>query len=422
MVKPIGASNLTIQVQERNGKTTTPALSPPETQDPFNPITVSTSFAISTGGTIQVVPSTRNNVTAVSAFASLILSRDDDLGLTGGTLIAYAGQGSPPIVAPPNTPTGTDLCTIESNQSAVSHRQGCRGLYIAPKFTAPGTCPANLAEGDSHWKYVIAHEFGHVIQDNFGVFMNTKYVPTVSGRPAECRCDHVLVANQWHCMQSLQRASDSQIEAFAHFYAASVWNSPANTGCSFAYYKEFLVKERPSLPDGDFRSVIAPPENTTANTLAFDSLCVNGTALPPGNGGASSYFSILPPMLVDCSGTEGTRDPRRFVNYRTQAGCWPATQPADYSTEFDWLKFYFNLSRSGDSSARVSMTDLLNLYKAVCPPPAPNTLAHCVGSDIPQLSTPGWDEMNAAAQVRTSPHQATAFRAAGQRYGVNGNL
>jgi hypothetical protein len=292
MVKPMGAQAITMNVQERSG-TVAPTMSPPETQNPNAPLTVSSTFSIASGGTTRVVPTTRNNVTAVSAFASALLSRDDDLGLKAGTsMTAFAGQGCPA--------GGDNSCapTTETNASCAS--PSCPKLYVAPNFTAPGTCPSTISNGDSHWKYVVAHEFGHVIQQNFGVSIGATYIPTIANRPAICRCDHVLVANQKHCMQSTERANDAQLEGFAQFYAASVWNSPASSRCAFAYYKEFLVQERPNLPDNAFNFVTEPFENRNPD---LNSLCSKGQSLPPG-GGANSFYSILPPMFVDCAGTE----------------------------------------------------------------------------------------------------------------------
>jgi hypothetical protein len=413
------AGPLVVNVQERLNATAPPG-SIVETAAPTQPITVSTQFSITAPGTITVTPTTQNSVTAVSAFVSTILARSSqpggDVGLKPGTINVFSGQACPG--------SETSGCGASDDRLGTSCAVGggCNQLFISQGFNQNGTtCPANIGIGGSHWKFVIAHEFGHIIQANFGVSIAAKYTPTPGGRPAVCRCDHVLVSNQEHCMQSIQRASDSQLEGFAQFYAANTWNSPQRTACTFEYYKEFLVSQQPNLPAGDFNFVQVPPENANPDDLT--AMCARGAALPPGTAGdPNSFFSILPPMAIDCFGNPAAVDPRAFVNYRSQAGCWTTPSAADFTTEFDWLKFYMNLNRS-PAPATIGMTALLQIYGSICnvttpcgPTNGPN------GTELPPEATPAWTDLQAAATTQLTSDQAKAFQNAGKTFGVDNNL
>jgi hypothetical protein len=90
-------------------------------------------------------------------------------------------------------------------------------LFIAPPLTSSNTCPASVVCGDDHWKFIIAHEFGHVVQVASNARPPVLYNPQVPERPPICRCDHVTVANAKHCKQDTQRWNDAQVEGFAHF-------------------------------------------------------------------------------------------------------------------------------------------------------------------------------------------------------------
>lgn len=99
---------------------------------------------------------------------------------------------------------------------------------------------------NSQYKYVVAHEFGHVIASgNFGTAFwydgsdNTQ--PNTPNSQPLCRCDAVVEGNQKHCLQSKEYESYAINEGFAHFIAARTFNDPVQADCSFAYYKSFLV-------------------------------------------------------------------------------------------------------------------------------------------------------------------------------------
>ena len=109
------------------------------------------------------------------------------------------------------------------------------------------------------------------------------------------------------------------------------------------------------------------------------------------------------------------RDPAiigvRESDYRTQAGCWPVGLASDYTNEFDWMKFYMNLTRNPQAIAAVTMTQLLNLYASLC-----NSTNPC-SSDAP-----AWDTVRAQAVATYTGDQATAFANFGIKYGVDRNL
>ncbi|MCH9680869.1 MAG: hypothetical protein K0V04_05500, partial [Deltaproteobacteria bacterium] len=125
----------------------------------------------------------------------------------------------------------------------------CAGSSIK---TGPYTNPDNSA-GDLRWKFILAHEFGHVMQGKAMGGLSNPYCFTPQGTvtydcaapnladhpnaPASCSCDHVSGSNGLHCLQSWEHVSAAQIEGFAQFYAARVWNDPGS-GCLFRYYKQ----------------------------------------------------------------------------------------------------------------------------------------------------------------------------------------
>lgn len=166
-------------------------------------------------------------------------------------------------------------------------------------------------QGDhnSQWKYVIAHEFGHVQQRATMGMPRSDYDEFAPAEPA-CRCDHVVSANKKHCMQSLEEAGVAQIEGWAQFYAAKAFNNPYENDCTHVYYKEYLYldKEFPS--------------------------------------------THTPPVPRDCRGMV-----RWHYNY-----CWHPGQ--DVSTEHDWMNFLW--SANTVSSSKSSMDDLATIFRTAC--------------------------------------------------------
>ncbi len=67
-------------------------------------------------------------------------------------------------------------------------------------FVGPAT--AGLPP-QSQSKFIVAHEFGHVLQFVAAGNAGGEGYPIINGLPDACECRHVTVANQLHCLQSL---------------------------------------------------------------------------------------------------------------------------------------------------------------------------------------------------------------------------
>lgn len=160
--------------------------------------------------------------------------------------------------------------------------------------------------GVLQYKYVIAHEAGHIAMGHGGGWPRNDY-EYIGGSTAACRCDHVTGANQLHCMQSVEYASAAQVEGFAHFIAASLFNEGSGSDCHFNYYKEFREDD--------------------------------GTVVPP-------------PYSVDCRNPVKWRD--------SHPGCffWNA------GTEYDWMQFYWNVHNVGINTSTID--DLFAIYRYAC--------------------------------------------------------
>src|SRR4029079_4258089 len=132
--------------------------------------------------------------------------------------------------------------------------------------------PDNSA-GDLRWKFILAHEFGHVMQRNAMGTLWNPYCFTPDGgvttdcaapnladhpqAPDSCSCDHVSGANGLHCLQSLEYTPTAQLEGYAQFFSARVWNDADNT-CLFRYYTQFR---------NDHATVSPPPFNASCSTF-----------------------------------------------------------------------------------------------------------------------------------------------------------
>ena len=90
------------------------------------------------------------------------------------------------------------------------------------------------------WKFVIAHEIGHLILAKFNASPNRTAAEAYKADVAEsfCRCDHILEADDKdHCIQSREYLADAQAEGLAHMIAANTWNPLDENECKFVYYK-----------------------------------------------------------------------------------------------------------------------------------------------------------------------------------------
>jgi len=199
----------------------------------------------------------------------------------GSTVTVFAGDGC-------NSPgLATDSCASGSI------------LFVGP--ATAGLPP------QSQWKFIVAHEFGHVLQAVAAADARGEGYPIINGLPDVCECRHVTVANQYHCLQSLEQPGDVRKEGFAQFIAARTFNDVTDPNPTFVYYKEFLVPT-----------------------------CPAGATCTPFNGG----FSQFPPVGMSAS------RPALWRN-RNCAGT------PSLATEFDWMNFYWNVTLPAPNSVSV---------------------------------------------------------------------
>jgi hypothetical protein len=244
------------------------------------------------------------------------------------------------------------------NQNGVPASDACAGTSVKTgPYTKPDGSPGGL-----RWKFILAHEIGHVMQDKAMGQLWNPYCFTPTGAaatqcvepntpdhpdaPASCSCDHVSGSNGLHCLQSFERTSAAQLEGFAQFFAARVWNNTDNT-CLFRYYKQFRED------DGD---VLQPPVNTSCSS---------------------------------------------YVNWRDNH-CYSSWG----GTEYDWLQFMWNLAIG---SYKYSMHDIYEVYRGAC------TDGYC------NSESPGWAALEASAAALFGQNSAKhlKFVNAGDAAGVD---
>jgi hypothetical protein len=239
---------------------------------------------------------------------------------SGFTILSGLGCGASPGIPPTDACAGTSLKT---------------GPYTNPDNTP----------GDLRWKFILAHEFGHVMQGKAMGSLSNPYCFTTGGgstfdcaapnlpdhpqAPASCACAFVTGSNALHCLQSYENGPAAQIEGFAQFFAARVWNNP-DASCLFRYYKQFRE---------DNGTVVQPPVNKACAT---------------------------------------------WVNWRDNHcyGSWGGT-------EYDWMVFLWNLHAVG--SYKFSMHDIFEVYRGAC------TDEFC------NSEGPNWAALEASAEAYFGP-------------------
>jgi hypothetical protein len=113
-------------------------------------------------------------------------------------------------------------------------------------------------------KFVLGHEIGHM-QQNWSTGSTAVRYPGQDGitTQAGCKCDKVVSANQFHCLNSREYLSTAQSEGWGHFFSSKVMNDlTAPTTSSFTYYKELWT----DAVDGAGTHVVkVPPFETAVN-------------------------------------------------------------------------------------------------------------------------------------------------------------
>src|SRR5262249_21724121 len=134
-------------------------------------------------------------------------TNDHTMNVSGGVARMYGGTDN-------LVPTGTHTTFFDKS---------CPGLNPPPDSCLSGDVLIGPGSGSgpaqSMAKFLVAHEHGHFAQGNrFGI-SGFSY-SAVNDPLAACRCDHVVSANQLHCIQSLEQYAAAFIEGYAHFYAS----------------------------------------------------------------------------------------------------------------------------------------------------------------------------------------------------------
>lgn len=326
----------------------------------------------------------QNATTRASAVLSHIFGReaktDGGLGVQNA-LITRRAEGDDRVEIQVDT-----FCCLDDagrgfdcNDARVTKRTSCRSggrLLLEPDG-------ANIS--GTRFKYVVAHEFGHFIQGNAQGLMAQDYnAPGLSGRGARCECAVVPGDENLHCLQSLEEPNAAQIEGFAQYYAAKVWNDDTQNDCTFVYYKNF----------GD----------TTCWPGVTD--CVNDAA--------SGLINNKPPMPVSCV------QPVRWRNTNC-LGASPSDALLASGTEFDWLEFLYGIGQNATPAARWSMQDVFNAYVVACGDNTPANAQRCTGGNVSWAgSTTAKSLRDGAAGLKGASSAATlAFQAAGNTFGIS---
>jgi hypothetical protein len=271
------------------------------------------------------------------------------------------------VLRAPDTAIVPGTYTVHANDACPSEK------LLTSSCETPGDFAAFVRSDNNPWKYVVAHELGHLIQDEAMGSLKADYTfckdPSVTscsppdvlndppGTPPLCGCDQVEPSDgsPVHCLQSLERSTSAQLEGFAHFVASKVWNTQDESECVFDYYKHFL-----------------------------DVACPPGAECVPFNG----LQKISPPLPRSC---------KQPVRWRNNHCAMP-----QFATEFDWMGFLWNLNTSGAN--RLSMGDIYNIYRQTCHDAAGNPAdchdqlglcsivpANCANNAVDWAGTRGFD-------------------------------
>lgn len=288
--------------------------------------TLVTSYKIGWTGppsdTIDLTPSRVDQATSVAAVMTQPAAVVADAELVPGTYPIHADQRCP-------GPEEYEACVTDGI------------VYIGANHD--GTHNAN-------YKFVVAHELGHLVQEKAFGWQHYDYDDDAPS-PAWCRCDHVDVHNDSHCLQSREHDGAAMTEGFAHFYASKLMNDPTGGDCRFIYYKDFLPP---------------PPEDPMEPALGVRH----------------------PPVRVDCLA------PVHWM----ESYC-----PADgHGVERDWMTFFYRIT-SAPPSERTTLQDLGWILRGACHPGS-STPGVCSGNSI------HWSDIYASALAFHGAYSARATR------------
>lgn len=320
---------------------------------------------------LTLVPSFTQPIGSVAAVYGQYLVTGNSGILPNRTYLTYANQVCPGIDTSlgPNVVRCSEACDNSPDDNAV---------YLSYNYLNRYSTPQDLSNPTWGSKFVVAHEMGHQIQayllgrnaTEAGSFYYDYDSPSfglnASNVPEDlCRCDGLNpTGNEIHCLQSSMEQGAAQIEGFAHFSAANVWNDHDGTSCEFTYYK--------------------------------------GVRL----AGTDQTAGTPPPNPVSCV------TPERW----TENHC----VHDDRAAEWDWLGFYTSVAR--DPVAPIDQFDLARVYRQQCRDTT--GLTYCAYQLNPTVN---WSDFfsngltlpNAAQQVfGMTDKRLQTFQKAGAVYGV----
>jgi hypothetical protein len=262
--------------------------------------TVTTAFTLTSSTvTITLRPTANNPAFNAAAVAGQILLSN----LTSGGLGMPNGQYNimTNLGCPENAP-GTDAC-----------------WHFPTNHVRTGTTVISGSNG-AYWKFMIAHEVGHNVQDVAMGIPNNDLQGDTSSEPL-CTCNHYDLSwgNKEHCMQSREFIGGAEFEGFAQAFALRTFNRTNQFDPVMVYYKPFKF-------------------SAATNT-------------------------VFPPLALDGWGA-GTGWMREHC-----PEAWKGV-------ELDWMRFFFRVS-SDTSSNPTRFSDIFAIYRRACG----GTTVRCDGFD-----------------------------------------
>lgn len=341
--------------------------------------------------TIMLDPPHVDDESRSSAVVSHILRQEHQtngaLGLSGETKIVTNAACSL-VNSQPSS------CVDSSNRLRIRSTPSCSGNE-----------PFEICRNnDSRWKTIVAHEVGHVMQRRatglwfvaYGFGAGAQFTVDHPGAPLLCQCQHITSdadTNNKHCMQSLERPGAAQVEGFAQYFAAKVWNDLDEPECTIPYYKQFI----------DTTCRVAQEDCSLHPDWANNGLVINS-----------------PPVPISCI------DPQKWRNRNCLSGVFgPDEVPTDLSTEMDWMGFYYKLTNP-QTANRLTTGQLFETYRRAC---GAVTGGACNGSvesgwrTVPNTNPPvsgvkeGAEELFALGFINNAQRQQ--FVQLGDTYGVS---
>jgi hypothetical protein len=251
--------------------------------------TVTTAFTLTSSTvTITLRPTTNNPAFNAAAVAGQVLLSNltlGGLGMPDGQYNIMTNLGCP------ENPPGTDACYHE-----------------ATDHVRTGTTVIAGRDG-AYWKFMIAHELGHYVQDRAMGMPTRELEGDVSSEPL-CTCNHYdqTWGNQLHCMQSRETIGGAEVEGFAQAFALRTFNRTNQFDPVMVYYKPFKF-------------------SAATNT-------------------------VFPPLALDGWGA-GTGWMREHC-----PEAWKGV-------ELDWMRFFFRVSSETSSNA-TKFSDIFSIYRRAC--------------------------------------------------------